>query len=118
MIMTPLVPASKSPFRVTDSTLVSHFGQLVTSLHNAYTASAVAVLSTLCSYSNFVMRTYYMRAYYFGKKLSRQGKTQRRTSRSLGAPSMWDRPFQARLTRCAATSSLPGLRSSSHHWPV
>ncbi len=26
-----------------------------------------------------------------------------------------DRPFQARLTRCAATSFLPGLRASSHH---
>ena len=29
-----------------------------------------------------------------------------------------DRPFQARLTRCAATVSLRGLRTSSHHRPV
>ena len=35
-----------------------------------------------------------------------------------GFGSRSDRPFQARLTRCAATSSLRGLRTSSHHWPV
>ena len=29
-----------------------------------------------------------------------------------------DSPFQARFTRCAATSSSFGLRASSHHWPV
>ena len=29
-----------------------------------------------------------------------------------------DRPFHARLTRCAATIFLAGLRASSHHWPV
>ena len=29
-----------------------------------------------------------------------------------------DRPFHARLTRCAATTFLAGLRASSHHWPV
>ena len=38
--------------------------------------------------------------------------------RSAGLGSSWDRPFQARLTRCAATSSSFGLRASSHHWPV
>ncbi len=32
--------------------------------------------------------------------------------------SSWDRPFQARLIRCAATSSSFGLRASSHHCPV
>ena len=29
-----------------------------------------------------------------------------------------DSPYQARLTRWAATSSRFGLRASSHHWPV
>ena len=41
-----------------------------------------------------------------------------RVVRSSGSCSRWDSPFQARLTRCAATSSLPGLRTSSHHCPV
>ena len=35
-----------------------------------------------------------------------------------GAGSSCDSPFQARLTRCAATCSSLGLRASSHHWPV
>ena len=37
---------------------------------------------------------------------------------SLGFLSSSDRPFQARLTRCAAISSSFGLRTSSHHWPA
>ena len=37
---------------------------------------------------------------------------------SCGFGFSWDRPFQARLTRWAATSSRLGLRASSHHWPV
>ena len=37
---------------------------------------------------------------------------------SLPLASSWDRPFQARLIRWAATSSSLGLRASSHHWPV
>jgi rhodanese-related sulfurtransferase len=32
--------------------------------------------------------------------------------------SRWDRPFQARSIRLAATSSSLGLRASSHHCPV
>src|SRR5262249_56680221 len=36
----------------------------------------------------------------------------------FGLGSSWDRPFQARLTRCAAISSSLGLRTSSHHWPA
>ncbi|RZS40794.1 hypothetical protein EV193_103107 [Herbihabitans rhizosphaerae] len=43
---------------------------------------------------------------------------QRARSRSTGPPSRCDSPFQARFTRCAATSSRPGLRTSSHHCPV
>ena len=39
-------------------------------------------------------------------------------TRSLGSASSPARPFQARLTRCAATSGFFGLRESSHHWPV
>jgi len=37
---------------------------------------------------------------------------------SDGSDSSPRRPFQPRLTRCAATSSRLGLRTSSHHWPV
>ena len=37
---------------------------------------------------------------------------------SWGLASRPRRPFQPRFTRCAATSSRRGLRTSSHHWPV
>jgi hypothetical protein len=33
----------------------------------------------------------------------------------VGLASRWDRPFQARFTRCAATISFFGLRASRHH---
>ena len=36
----------------------------------------------------------------------------------VGLGSSWASPFQARFTRCAATSSSLGFRASSHHWPV
>ncbi len=35
-----------------------------------------------------------------------------------GSVSRPDRPFHARLTRWAATSSRPGVAASSHHWPT
>ncbi len=40
------------------------------------------------------------------------------SSDSRGLASRPRRPFQPRFTRCAATSSRRGLRTSSHHWPV
>src|SRR5690606_9459098 len=38
--------------------------------------------------------------------------------RSTGRRCMPDSPFQARLTRWAATSAFFGLRASSQYWPV
>lgn len=38
--------------------------------------------------------------------------------RRMGFGSIPPRPFQARLTRCAATSVFLNLRESIHHWPV
>src|SRR5690606_4264714 len=37
---------------------------------------------------------------------------------NVGLVSRWDRPFQARFTRCAATAALRGLRTSSHQRPT
>ncbi len=42
----------------------------------------------------------------------------RRRGSSDGFGSSDERPFHARFTTCAATSSRRGLRTSSHHWPV
>src|SRR5579875_1177428 len=43
---------------------------------------------------------------------------ERYSSSRVGSASRWVRPFQHRLTRCAATTSFLGSRASSHHWAV
>ena len=51
-------------------------------------------------------------------RLPATGSAARSRVRRVGLASRPDRPFHARLTRCAATSSFLNLRASSHHWPV